>query len=86
MTRKFAIAVVLAVCLGGSKGSAQSLETHRLKFFIDPALAAALTDQEVQNRLGQYVADISFIFSKQSRRRFVFDPAGVLFLRLRLTD
>lgn len=75
MIRKLAIAVVLAACFGRLPASAQPQETHRFLFFIDPALAAALMDQEVQMRLVQYVDDLNFIFSKQTRRRFTFDPA-----------
>jgi len=48
--------------------------TYTLKFFIDPALATGLTDPQVRSRLRQYADDINFIFAKQTRRRFVFDP------------
>lgn len=50
MTRKLAIAVVLAVGLECSNSPAQTLETHRFKFFIDPALAKWRTIFDAQSQ------------------------------------
>jgi len=49
--------------------------THTLKFFIDPALASGLSRAELEHRLTQYAAHINYIFSKQTRRRFAFNPS-----------
>lgn len=48
---------------------------HRLRFFLDPTLAAGLTTAELQNRIGQYAAHLQTIFHRESVRRFTFNPA-----------
>ena len=49
--------------------------THRLKFFVDPELAADIGAAEAGRRLAQYVADVNTVFTRETVRSFVFDPA-----------
>ncbi len=49
--------------------------THRLKFFVDPELAADIGPAEAGRRLAQYVADVNTVFTRETVRSFVFDPA-----------
>ncbi|MFH0128915.1 Ig-like domain-containing protein [Variovorax sp. VaC1] len=48
---------------------------HRLKFFVDPQLVADIGVPEAGRRLAQYVADINTVFTRETVRSFVFDPA-----------
>jgi hypothetical protein len=48
---------------------------HRLKFFVDPQLVADIGAPEAGRRLAQYVADINTVFTRETVRSFVFDPA-----------
>jgi hypothetical protein len=48
---------------------------HRLKFFVDPALADELGPAEAGRRLAQYVADVNTVFTRETVRSFVFNPA-----------
>ncbi|WP_432726386.1 Ig-like domain-containing protein [Variovorax sp. W6] len=49
---------------------------HRLKFFVDPQLVADIGAPEAGRRLAQYVADINTVFTRETVRSFVFDPAA----------
>jgi hypothetical protein len=49
--------------------------SHRLKFYVDPALAADIGPAEAGRRLAQYVADVNTVFTRETVRSFVFDPA-----------
>ena len=51
---------------------------HRLKFFVDPQLAAEIGGAEAGRRLAQYVADVNTVFTRESVRGFGFDPAADL--------
>jgi hypothetical protein len=51
---------------------------HRLKFFVDPALADELGTAEAGRRLAQYVADVNTVFTRETVRSFVFNPASDL--------
>lgn len=54
-----------------------ALGTHRLRFVIHPDLAGSLTPAEVQNRLAQYAAHITQIFTRDTVRVFApFDPVN----------
>lgn len=48
---------------------------HRLRFFIDPQLAADIGAPEAGRRLAQYVADLNTVFQRETVRSFTFDPA-----------
>ncbi|CAA2103674.1 Ig-like domain-containing protein [Variovorax paradoxus] len=48
---------------------------HRLKLIVDPALAADIGAAETGRRLAQYVADVNTVFTRETVRSFVFDPA-----------
>ncbi|RIX77723.1 hypothetical protein D3H34_18320 [Acidovorax cavernicola] len=48
---------------------------HRLKFHVDPVLAADIGAAEAGRRLVQYVADVNSVFTRETVRSFVFDPA-----------
>jgi len=48
---------------------------HRLKFYADPLLVADIGAVEAGRRLVQYVADINNVFTRETVRSFVFDPA-----------
>lgn len=48
---------------------------HRLKFFVDPQLVADIGVPEAGRRLAQYVADVNTVFTRETVRSFVFDPA-----------
>ncbi len=48
---------------------------HRLRFFVDPQLVADIGAPEAGRRLAQYVADINTVFTRETVRSFVFDPA-----------
>ena len=48
--------------------------SHRFRFFIHPDLTQGLSDQDVKSRLSLYVEDLNLIFSKNTLRRFTFDP------------
>ncbi|PLC03395.1 hypothetical protein CY658_21505 [Variovorax sp. RO1] len=48
---------------------------HRLRFFIDPQLAADIGAPEAGRRLAQYVADLNTVFMRETVRSFTFDPA-----------
>jgi hypothetical protein len=49
--------------------------SHRLKFYVDPTLAADIGPAEAGRRLAQYVADVNTVFTRETVRSFVFDPA-----------
>ncbi|WP_261803493.1 Ig-like domain-containing protein [Variovorax sp. PAMC26660] len=51
---------------------------HRLKFFVDPALADEIGAAEAGRRLAQYVADVNTVFTRETVRSFVFNPASDL--------
>jgi hypothetical protein len=51
---------------------------HRLKFYVDPPLADELGAAEAGRRLAQYVADVNTVFTRETVRSFVFDPANDL--------
>ncbi|MFM9921415.1 Ig-like domain-containing protein [Variovorax sp. H27-G14] len=59
--------------------------THRLKFIVDPALAADIGAAEAGRRLAQYVADVNTVFTRETVRSFVFDPSADLQLVLPAT-
>jgi hypothetical protein len=50
------------------------LGTHRLRFFVSPALAGALSPAELQNRLSQYASHVTAVFTRETQRAFTFDP------------
>ncbi|NVM91181.1 hypothetical protein FHT32_004845 [Variovorax sp. SG517] len=52
--------------------------THRLKFIVDPELAADIGPAEAGRRLAQYVADVNTVFTRETVRSFAFDPAADL--------
>ncbi|WP_418121655.1 Ig-like domain-containing protein [Variovorax sp. 160MFSha2.1] len=52
--------------------------THRLKFIVDPELAADIGPAEAGRRLAQYVADVNTVFTRETVRSFSFDPAADL--------
>ena len=52
--------------------------THRLKFIVDPELAADIGPAEAARRLAQYVADVNTVFTRETVRSFSFDPAADL--------
>lgn len=52
--------------------------THRLKLYVDPQLAADIGPAEAGRRLAQYVADVNTVFTRETVRSFVFDPAADL--------
>ncbi|RSZ34416.1 hypothetical protein EJO70_26665 [Variovorax sp. 553] len=56
--------------------------THRLKFIVDPELAADIGPAEAARRLAQYVADVNTVFTRETVRSFAFDPAADLQLTL----
>ena len=57
-------------------GRAESnLVHHRFRFFIHPEVAASLTLPELHSRLAWYVHDLNTIFSRNTIRRFDFNPA-----------
>ena len=47
---------------------------HRLKFFVDPQLAAEIGGAEAGRRLAQYVADVNTVFTRESVRGFGLRP------------
>jgi len=51
---------------------------HRLKFYVDPALADEIGPAEAGRRLAQYVADVNTVFTRETVRSFVFNPASDL--------
>lgn len=54
--------------------SATFFHLHRLRFFIQQDLAAALTTQQLRDRLSQYASYIQTIFHRETLRHFSFDP------------
>ncbi len=60
--------------------SSQEWKTHRLVFYLDPALVTDLAWARAV--LPQYVADLNTILAKNTLRRFTFDPATDLVLAL----
>ena len=47
---------------------------HRLRFIVDPALLRDMDGAQAARRLATYVADINAVFSRETVRRFAFDP------------
>jgi len=62
------------VCLSDSSVAEVSLEYHRFKFFLHPDLVQGISNEKLSSRLTLYVEDLNTIFSKQTIRRFLFDP------------
>ena len=61
----------IAITCGGQTNAVH----HRFRFFLEPELAAPYTTGELRSRLALYVEDLNTIFSKNTIRRFDFDPA-----------
>ena len=62
------------VWLGDNSADESSIEYHIFKFFLHPDLVQNLSNEELSYRLTLYVEDLNTIFSKQTIRRFLFDP------------
>jgi hypothetical protein len=59
-----------------SSFSATYFYLHRLRFFIQQDLAAALTAQQLRDRLSQYAAFVQTIYHRDTLRHFTFDPVN----------
>ncbi len=80
---RWGVGLASAICLAWPSPAPAALDeigraapsVHRLKFYVDPSLAADMGAAEAGRRLAQYVADINSVFTRETVRRFVFDPA-----------
>lgn len=74
MRRTSLSAAVLMPWIFPFLAAAAAVEEHPFRFFLHPDLVGGLDGDELKRRLPMYVADLNLIFSKQTIRRFVFDP------------
>ncbi len=52
----------------------ESLNSHVLRFFLDPNLVGGMSTPELKSNISQYAVEINDLFAKQTTRRMIFDP------------